>query len=165
MKIQHALLLLAAAAAASSTRAEWNPGDALPSLSTYSLAGSVPADLEGQVVLVDFWASWCGPCRQSFPAMDALASAYEQRGLKVLAISVDEKERAYEHFLQREQPSFATAWDAAHTLVADAGIQSMPTSFLIDRNGVIRYVHHGFRAGETDAALRAQIDELLAETR
>lgn len=143
--------------------AEWAVGDTIPQLSTYELFGTLPSDLTGKVVLVDFWASWCGPCRQSFPAMAELRETYEAKGFRLVAVSVDERESAYRRFLERLAPSFETVWDQHHRLVAEAGVATMPTSYLVDRSGKIRYIHSGFHKGETEAQLQSQIETLLAE--
>src|SRR4051812_17688877 len=67
-------------------------GDQLPDLTSFQLAGKLPEDLKGQVILIDFWASWCEPCRLSFPAMEKLRIKYAEQGLRIVAVSVDEKQ-------------------------------------------------------------------------
>jgi len=142
--------------------ADWAEGDPLPGLETFGLEGALPA-LEGKVVLVDFWASWCGPCRKSFPAFSTLHESYSDRGLVILAVSVDDKREAMETFLESRTPPFAVVRDAKSTCVADAGIEAMPTSFLVDREGIIRFTHAGYHGEQTDAALKREIELLLKE--
>lgn len=142
--------------------AEWKPGERLPDLGAFKLEGNLPA-LAGRVVLVDFWASWCGPCKKSFPELDQLQKEFGERGLTILAVSVDEKAEAMETFLKDHPVTFATTRDAGQKLVAAAGVESMPTSFLVDRKGVIRFTHVGFRGAETVKQLKQEIEQLLAE--
>ena len=142
--------------------AKLKKGDKLPDLSTYKLEGAVPK-LQGQVVLLDFWASWCDPCKASFPEMEKLHKAYTSRGLTILAVSVDEKRANMERFLKANKISFATTRDAEQKLVAAVDVQTMPTSFLIDRSGKIRFIHNGFRGEQTVKEYRQEIEQLLSE--
>jgi thiol-disulfide isomerase/thioredoxin len=145
------------------SRAALKEGDPLPALDAYKLEGKLPADLKGKVLLLDFWASWCGPCKNSFPAMNDLHKQYADKGLTIIAVSVDEKRDDMDRFLKSLPASFAVVRDAAHKLVAMADVPTMPTSFLIDRSGKVRFVHKGFRGDETVKQYRAEIDTLLAE--
>ncbi|MCE9615140.1 MAG: TlpA family protein disulfide reductase [Lentisphaerae bacterium] len=142
-------------------RAEWATGTRLPELQGAGLAGSLPA-LKGKVVLVDFWASWCAPCKKSFPELDQLSRDYASRGLVVLAISVDESAEAMAAFLDKHPVSFAVVRDAQQKIVGAAGVESMPSSFIVDRAGTIRFVHSGFHGADTVARYRQEIDALLA---
>ena len=137
-------------------------GDRLPDLTTFKLEGDLPGT-RGQVVLLDFWASWCAPCKASFPEMEKLYRAYGRRGLTVIAVSVDEKRENMERFLRSMKVSFPVLRDASQKLVAAADVQTMPTSFLIDRSGKVRFVHGGFRGEETVGRYREEIDQLLKE--
>lgn len=145
------------------SRAAMKTGDALPALDSFKLEGKLPAQLKGQVILLDFWASWCGPCKSSFPAMEDLHKRYAGRGLTIIAVSVDEKREDMERFLKAANISFSTVRDAAQKLVATADIAAMPTSFLIDRAGKIRFVHNGFHGDDTVKKYNEQITLLLKE--
>jgi len=136
--------------------------DKLPDLSSYKLEGALPK-LQGQVVLLDFWASWCDPCKASFPEMEKLHKAYASRGLTILAVSVDEKRTNMDRFLKTNKVSFATVRDTEQKLVAAADVQTMPTSFLIDRSGKVRFIHNGFRGDQTVKEYRQEIEQLLSE--
>jgi thiol-disulfide isomerase/thioredoxin len=131
-------------------------------LESYGLEGPLPA-LQGKVVLLDFWASWCGPCAKSFPALDALYKEYRERGVVVLGVNVDENRPAMDKFLTKVTVSFPIVRDPAHKLVEKVNVASMPTSVMLDRNGRERFRHNGFRGEETIAALRADLEALLGE--
>lgn len=157
-----ALLALTAILPITSTAAE--VGKALPDLKGAALVGDVPST-RGKVVLVDFWASWCGPCRKSFPALEELHQRYKGRGLVVFGVSVDEDAGAMKRFLQQHSVSFPIARDQAHKLVEAVKVGTMPTSLLVDRHGVIRFVNSGFKGADTEAALRKQIEQLLSDSK
>jgi thiol-disulfide isomerase/thioredoxin len=109
------------------------------------------ADFQGQVVYLDFWASWCGPCRESFPWMNELQSRYGVLGLKVVAINVDAKQSDAEAFLEQfPHTSFTVAFDAKGTAPGLYAIKGMPTSFLIGPDGKVLMVHTGFKHSDRD---------------
>lgn len=119
-------------------------------------------DLQGKVVLVDFWASWCSPCLSSFPWMDELQKRHGQQGLVVVAVNLDQDRALAETFLKKTAPQFRIEYDAQGRLAKQFGVQAMPTSFLIDRRGTIRIKHQGFRAAQR-AEREQQIRQLLEE--
>jgi thiol-disulfide isomerase/thioredoxin len=137
------------------------PGDAAPALELEGLAGPVSlAALKGRVVYLDFWASWCPPCRQSFPWMDAQLARHGAAGLAVVAVNLDRQRAAAEQFL-RAVPSRATiAFDPAGDTPRRFGARAMPSSFVIGRDGRIRLQHDGFRDEDT-AALDAALQQAL----
>ena len=141
---------------------QWKVGDRLPALSGFGLGRGLPANLQGHVVLVDFWASWCAPCKKSFPALDDLQQKYARQGLIVLAVNVDEDAAKMEQFMEDHPVSFAVVRDADQKLVAAAGVEAMPSSFLVDSAGVIRFAHAGFKEESTPAQYTQEIEALLA---
>lgn len=157
-------MLAAALAALGAARARVAVGDAFPALTDpeLSLEGELPA-LDGQVTLVDFWASWCEPCRTSFPVYARLQADYGARGLRVVGVSVDKQRAAYEAFLKRLSPTFATVRDARHRLASVVDVPAMPTCFLVGRDGRVRFVGVGFHGEETAADLQRAIEDALAE--
>ncbi|MFI5335405.1 MAG: TlpA family protein disulfide reductase [Opitutales bacterium] len=156
------LWLAALLATATLAVAEVKVGEPFPSLANAGLEGSLP-DLAGKVVLVDFWATWCGPCKESFPVYSKLQTELAPRGFTILAVSMDKKARDYEEFLDRFAPTFPTMRDGAFKLAGTVRPPGMPTSYLLDKHGVLRAVHSGYH-GEGDLkALREEINKLLEE--
>ena len=141
--------------------AGFKTGDALPDLASLKLEGKLPDSIKGKVVLLDFWASWCEPCKQSFPVMDELQKHYGDQGLMVIAVNVDENKSDMEDFLKANAASFTVLRDAAQKLVAQAGIATMPSSFVIDREGKVRFVHTGFHGADSKKQYEQEIESLL----
>ncbi len=137
-------------------------GQPFPKLADYGLSGQLP-DQTGRVVLVDFWATWCAPCRSSFPAYDALKAELGDRGLTIIAVSVDKDADRYSRFLEKFSPGFVTVRDAEQRLVSAVQPAAMPTCYLLDRHGVLRSVHSGFHGTTTTRQLREEITRLLEE--
>jgi cytochrome c biogenesis protein CcmG, thiol:disulfide interchange protein DsbE len=117
--------------------------------------------LRGKVVYLDFWASWCVPCRQSFPWMDHLQQVLGRDGLVVVAVNVDHERADADRFLRELAPGFRVAYDPEGTLAEQYHVHGMPTSFLIDREGKVQLQHAGFRTRDRDE-LEARIRTLLA---
>ena len=136
-------------------------GAAFPPLSQFGADGSVPA-YEGKVTLVDFWASWCVPCRASIPALSKLHAKYGA-DVAIVGISIDENASDYAQFIHRFKPTFSTIRDVGQKIVATVEVPTMPTSYLLDRHGVVRFVHVGFH-DQTPSELEREIDQLLKET-
>ena len=130
-----------------------------------TLAQAADLDLNayrGKVVYLDFWASWCGPCKQSFPWMETLKDAYGRQGLTVIAVNLDMDRADADKFLERFRPTFEVRFDPKGELAALYKVRAMPSSVLIDRHGVARFTHEGYRPVD-GAAYEAQVRELLAE--
>ena len=103
------------------------------------------------------------PCRSSFPAYSRLQADFAARGLVVIGIGVDDSAAASAAFLAKLKPGFATARDAQHKLVSLVQVPTMPTSYIIDRGGTVRFVHAGFHGADTERDLRKEITALLDE--
>ena len=142
--------------------AQVKPGQPFPDLKGYALEGTLPA-CAGQVVLVDFWATLCAPCKASFPAYGQLQRELAPRGFILLAIRIDKTAAPYAEFLQRFSPPFPTVRDGTQKLISVVKVPAMPTSYLIDRKGIVRSVHSGFHGEATVKALREEIIRLLEE--
>ena len=118
---------------------------------------------KGRIVLIDFWASWCGPCKVSFPALDVLAHEYEPRGVVVLAIDVDERRHDADGFLStRPTRTMTVLLDHKGVAPSAFDVRGMPTSFIVDRAGKVRFTHMGF-TGDTALQYRDELDQLLSE--
>jgi cytochrome c biogenesis protein CcdA/thiol-disulfide isomerase/thioredoxin len=121
-----------------------------------------PEGLRGKVVLVDFWASWCVPCRKSFPWMSALSEREAARGLVVVAINLDKSREPAEAFLRELSPPFTVAFDPAGKTAEAYNVSAMPSSYLINRDGQIVFSHAGFDPRDT-AAIETKIKEEVAK--
>jgi peroxiredoxin len=119
-------------------------------------------DYAGQVVLINFWASWCGPCRQEMPLLEALHQRYEPLGFTMLGVNVEEDSAAADKFLATTSVSFPILYDRKNEVSKLYDVIAMPSTVILDREGNLRYVHHGYEPGyEND--YQDQIRELLKE--
>ena len=105
---------------------------------------------KGQYIYIDYWASWCGPCRQSFPWMNALQAKLGSKGLKVVAVNVDAKRADADKFLTHTPAQFTIAFDPQGESAKKLAIKTMPTSMLVNPEGKVLFVHSGFRAEEKE---------------
>jgi len=138
-------------------------GQPAPSFSAHALDGDSTLSLgayKGKVVFLDFWASWCGPCQTAMPLIESLRNEFPADQFQVLAVNVDQDPQKAKAFLSRRKVGYPSVSDPEGRLPATYGLKTMPTSYLIDRNGVVRAVHPGFRASDLDG-LRAQIRALI----
>lgn len=154
--------LVASATAWPLTQGEAAPSCVVPTVDTGKTLDL--ADLKGEVVYLDFWASWCGPCRESFPFMNELQRELGGKGLRIVAVSVDKTVADARRFLARYPAEFTTVLDSAGTCPAAYRIQAMPSSYLIGRDGKVRRMLVGFHDSDK-ADIRRQLLEALAETR
>jgi len=121
-----------------------------------------PAQFKGKVVYVDFWASWCKPCKKSFPWLNQLQKKYKDQGLVVLAINLDKEKHLADAFLEKIPANFIVAFDAEGETAKSFNIKGMPSSYLIDRNGYAMGRHSGFREKDT-ANLEQGVVNLLQQ--
>ncbi|HZZ56580.1 MAG TPA: TlpA disulfide reductase family protein [Opitutaceae bacterium] len=161
--VKLATLLPLALACSVALHGQANRAVAFPSLSDQGLTGAPIPDLAGKVVLVDFCASWCAPCRASFPAYNRLLEEFGPKGFMVVGVSVDTDPAAYAAMLRKLHPSFVVLNDPQHKLVSLVQVPGMPTSYLIDRAGKVAGVRIGFHSGDTENELRRAIARLVAE--
>jgi thiol-disulfide isomerase/thioredoxin len=140
------------------------PPDVAPDITLTGLNGKALriADLKGQVVLLDFWASWCVPCRRSFPAVDLLSRELGPKGVTTVAVNVDEVQRNAFTFLEKYPHTMTIAFDPAGTVAEAFHLQAMPSSLLIDRAGRVRFTHQGYTE-KTISQFRTEALQLLAE--
>ena len=139
-------------------------GQSAPNLTLKKLDNSSfqISDLKGEVVYVDFWATWCPPCRKSFPWMEAMHQRYKDLGFQVVAISLDNKRGVVDQFLKTMETSFTIAHDPSGDSATAFKVKGMPSSYLIDRRGNIHKTHMGFNERDK-AILESEIKNLLAQ--
>ena len=120
------------------------------------------AQHKGKVVYVDFWASWCVPCRKSFPWMNAIQTKHQEQGFVVLSINLDAEEKLAKIFLQKTPANFAIIYDAKGKLARQFKIKGMPSSYLFDRQGKLISAHTGFN-GKKQQQYKNEIEQALAQ--
>lgn len=119
-------------------------------------------DHRGEVVMLNFWASWCGPCRQEMPLMDEIYSRYQDLGFTILAVNVDENRDEALRFLDKVPVTYPVLYDPESSVSELYEVPAMPTTVMIDRDGTARYIHYGYKPGyETE--YETQIRELVRE--
>jgi peroxiredoxin len=140
-------------------------GDRAPDFSAPSLTSDANVrlgDHRGKVVYLDFWASWCGPCLQAIPEIEEMRSEFPADRFQIVAVNLDQQEKKAKRFLEKHPIGYPSATDPKGRLPEQFGVETMPTSYLIDADGVIRYVHRGFSRGD-GSRLREEIRTLLGE--
>jgi thiol-disulfide isomerase/thioredoxin len=136
-------------------------GAAAPEFDLPGVSGPVKLSaLRGKVVYVDFWASWCGPCRQSFPWLNEMQAKYGAQGFTVVGVNVDAKRGDADDFLQQVPAKFTLAFDPKGDTPGRYDAKGMPSSYLIGRDGKVVLTHVGFRS-EEKAALEGKIRQAL----
>lgn len=141
-------------------------GSKAPNCALASISDAKTYDLQqfhGKVLYIDFWASWCPPCLKSFPFLNELEQDLKDQGLQVIAVNLDEETQDAKAFLDKAPAQFIVASDSNEQCARSFDVKAMPSSYLIDRNGVIRHIHLGFRQGDAKD-LRALAEQLLAES-
>jgi peroxiredoxin len=120
------------------------------------------SSLRGQVVMLNFWATWCGPCRQEMPLLEQIHAKYEPLGFTLVGVNVEEDSAAAKAWLQKVPVSFPVLFDTRNAVSGTFGVAAMPSSVLIDRDGKVRYVHHGYKPGD-EAKYAEMIRALVKE--
>jgi len=156
--------LLAALAACAWPAAATDGSVPAPAFTLSSRAGGEVslADLKGQVVMINFWASWCGPCRQEFPALDQIYAKYKPMGFTLVAINVESEKADAEKFLATTPASFPILFDPDNKVSGSYGVSAMPTTVLVDRQGRVRWLHRAYKPGD-EAKYIEQIRAALRE--
>jgi thiol-disulfide isomerase/thioredoxin len=140
-------------------------GQPAPQFTLPTLLQDQPVSLQkysGKVVYLDFWASWCAPCRTSFPLLNKLHQKLKAQGFEVVAVNLDEDKAKAEAFLKEIPVDFTILRDAKGEWSDKYVVESMPTSFIIDKQGVIQNIHKGFTSNDINE-LEHKITELLAK--
>ena len=116
----------------------------------------------GEVILLNFWATWCGPCRKELPVLEELQKKYERAGFSVLAVSVDDQDVNVSAYVEPFNLSYPVLLDSQHEVVKQYDIQAMPGSVFLSRDGDIKYVHLGYKDGDEEKYSKI-IESLLKE--
>jgi peroxiredoxin len=140
-----ALLTLSLTAGAAPPTPAPAPDFALPSRDGSDVRLS---DLKGQVVMINFWATWCGPCRQEMPLLEQLQARYEPLGFTLLGVNVEPDPAAASAWLKGVPVTFPILFDTRNAVAESFGVQGMPSSVFVDREGRVRYVHRGYKSGD-----------------
>jgi cytochrome c biogenesis protein CcmG, thiol:disulfide interchange protein DsbE len=120
------------------------------------------ADYKGKVVYLDFWASWCGPCKQSFTYMAGLKQQYGAKGLAVVTVNMDKSPAQAAAFMKKVGVTLPVTYDSNGTVAKRYGVKTMPTSFVIDRTGKMRFTHQGFYPAKT-SEYSTQVAQIVNE--
>ena len=159
------LAFMASCLLAATSASALDEGDRAPDFSAPSLNGEGNIALgqyRGKVVYLDFWASWCGPCLQAIPEIEEMRTEFPADQFQIVAVNLDQKEKKALRFLKKNPIGYPSASDPKGRLPGQFGVETMPTSYLIDGDGVIRYVHRGFSRGD-GSRLREEVRALLGE--
>ncbi|MBK8816343.1 MAG: TlpA family protein disulfide reductase [Methylococcaceae bacterium] len=140
-------------------------GGTMPGCALSSMSGSENIDLsqyKGKIVYVDFWASWCGPCAKSFPFLNEMHAQHKEQGLQIVGVNLDENIDDAKAFLAKYPASFEVKTDVSKQCAKDFEVKAMPSSYIIDRKGIVHHIHLGFKPGEADE-IKVIVEKLLNE--
>lgn len=165
MKIKNLTLgLLITVFAATSLASSGLEGQVAPDFALKSSTGENLrlSEYRGNVVMINFWATWCGPCRQEMPLLDELYTRYERVGFSLLGVNIDDDSRRAMQMIEDLGVSFPVLFDARKEVSELYEVEAMPVTVLVDREGNVRHVHHGYKPGYEDKYLD-QVRSLLRE--
>ncbi len=165
MQIKNLTLgLLATVFAATSLASSGLEGQAAPDFALKSSTGENLrlSEYRGDVVMINFWATWCGPCRQEMPLLDELYTRYKRVGFNLLGVNIDDDSRRAMQMIEELGVTFPVLFDARKDVSKLYKVEAMPVTVLVDREGIVRYVHHGYKPGYEDTYLD-EIRSLLRE--
>ncbi|HZS36929.1 MAG TPA: TlpA disulfide reductase family protein [Polyangia bacterium] len=156
------LLALAVLSLSAPSLAEVSKGQRAPDFSLPSLRGPRVslAGLRGKVVIVDFWAQWCEPCKKELPQLDKLSKDYASRGVVILAVNIDKERENAERLVKQLGLTLPVLLDPTGAVASTYDLPKMPTSFVIDKKGLVRFVHDGFEGSGDVDRFRSELDEL-----
>jgi len=140
-------------------------GEAAPACLSNNFYNDQALDLsnyKGKVIYLDFWASWCPPCKSSFPSLNKLHQELHSQGVEVIAINLDEEKTDAEYFLKQTPVNFYISYDKEGNCPKAYDVMAMPSSYIIDKKGIVREVHLGFDEDNLKD-IRSSILTLLSE--
>jgi len=120
------------------------------------------SDYRGQVLLVNFWASWCGPCRQEMPLLENLYKRYKKLGFTILGVNVDTDSTKANHYLRDMSVTFPIVYDNSNKVSKAYSVNAMPTTVIVDRNGKMRFLHQGYKPGY-EGDYKKEVVQLIKE--
>ncbi|MEL7185763.1 MAG: TlpA disulfide reductase family protein [Pseudomonadota bacterium] len=165
MKIKNfAVGLLITLFAATSLASSGMEGQPAPDFALKSSTGENLrlSEYRGDVVMINFWATWCGPCRQEMPLLDELYNRYERVGFNLLGVNIDDDSRRAMQMIDELGVDFPVLFDNRKEVSEMYDVATMPVTVLVDREGTVRYVHQGYKAGDEDTYLD-KVRSLLRE--
>jgi peroxiredoxin len=165
MNIRNSIFaLLVCVFAASSLASSGMEGQPAPDFALKSSSGANLrlSEYRGDVVMINFWATWCGPCRQEMPLLDELYARYQRVGFNLLGVNIDDDSRRAMKMIDELGVSFPVLFDAQKEVSKLYEVEAMPVTVLVDREGRVRHVHHGYKPGYEEKYLD-QIRSLLRE--
>ena len=165
MKFKNTIIALVfSVLAASSLASSGMEGQPAPDFALKSSTGENLrlSEYRGDVVMINFWATWCGPCRQEMPLLDELYARYERVGFNLLGVNIDDDSRRAMQMIEELGVSFPVLFDARKEVSELYNVEAMPVTVIVDREGKVRYIHHGYKPGYEDKYLD-QVRSLLRE--
>ena len=165
MKFRNTLIGFAFAVfAASSVASSGMEGQPAPDFALKSSTGENLrlSEYRGDVVMINFWATWCGPCRQEMPLLDELYTRYQRVGFNLLGVNIDDDSRRAMKMVEELGVNFPVLFDARKEVSKLYEVEAMPVTVLVDREGTVRHVHHGYKPGYEEKYLD-EIRSLLRE--
>ncbi|RZV38423.1 MAG: TlpA family protein disulfide reductase [Chromatiales bacterium] len=165
MKLKKSIIALVFSVfAASSLASSGMEGQLAPDFALKSSTGENLrlSEFRGDVVMINFWATWCGPCRQEMPLLDELYSRYQRVGFSLLGVNIDDDSRRAMDMIEELGVNFPVLFDARKEVSKLYDVEAMPVTVIVDRTGTVRYIHHGYKPGYEDKYLD-QIRSLLRE--
>jgi thiol-disulfide isomerase/thioredoxin len=140
-------------------------GDVFPELSSFALEGELPATLNGRIVVVDFWASWCAPCKETFPLLEELHHRFGKQGLVILAVNEDKNRRAMTEFLKEHPVTFSVVRDTKKKLAAHVNVPALPTSYILDGDGKVLTIESGTLIAQNRKEFVKQIERWVEKNK
>jgi peroxiredoxin len=164
MKLFKRCAMAAMVIASTALAAGGDAGGPAPAFTLTTLEGQAGAlsQYKGQVVMVNFWATWCGPCQQEMPLLDQMYKKYKPAGFTLIGVNVDKEAPAVKELLARKPVSFPVLLDPANQVSKAYHVDEMPSSVIIDRKGEIRYIHRGYKPGDENE-YQDRIRQLIRE--